>query len=85
MELYLRWLEKNETEPDEGMPIGLTLCAESNTEQIELLQLDETNIKVGQYINVVKCYCFEIHHQQKRTKVSIRRTLSCRKSKDLRP
>jgi predicted nuclease of restriction endonuclease-like (RecB) superfamily len=50
MELYLRWLEKNETEPDEGMPIGLILCAEGNTEQIELLQLDETNIKVGQYI-----------------------------------
>ena len=50
MELYLRWLEKNETEPDEEMPIGLILCAEGNTEQIELLQLDETNIKVGQYI-----------------------------------
>lgn len=50
MELYLRWLEKNETEPGEGMPIGLILCAEGNTEQIELLQLDETNIKVGQYI-----------------------------------
>jgi hypothetical protein len=50
MELYLRWLEKNETEPEEGMPIGLIFCAEGNTEQIELLQLDETNIKVGQYI-----------------------------------
>ncbi len=50
MELYLRWLEKYETEPDEGQPIGLILCAEGNTEQIELLQLDETNIKVGQYI-----------------------------------
>lgn len=40
MELYLRWLEKHETEPDEGQPIGLILCAEGNTEQIELLQLD---------------------------------------------
>ncbi len=50
MELYLRWLEKHETETDEGQPIGLILCAEGNTEQIELLQLDETNIKVGQYI-----------------------------------
>jgi predicted nuclease of restriction endonuclease-like (RecB) superfamily len=50
MELYLRWLEKHETEPEEGQPIGLILCAEGNTEQIELLQLDATNIKVGQYI-----------------------------------
>ncbi|MBV6439441.1 MAG: putative nuclease YhcG [Saprospiraceae bacterium] len=50
MELYLRWLEKHETEADEGLPIGLILCAEGNTEQIELLQLDATNIKVAQYI-----------------------------------
>ena len=32
MELYLRWLEKHETEADEGQPIGLILCAEGNTE-----------------------------------------------------
>jgi len=50
MELYLRWLEKNETELDEEMPIGLILCAEGNYEQIELLQLDKTNVKVAQYI-----------------------------------
>lgn len=50
MELYLRWLEKNETEPGEEQPIGLILCAEGNNEQIELLQLDNTNVKVGRYI-----------------------------------
>ncbi len=50
MELYLRWLEKYETEPDEEQPIGLLLCAEGNYEQIELLQLDKTNIKVAEYI-----------------------------------
>jgi len=50
MELYLRWLEKNETEPEEQQPIGLILCAEGNYEQIELLQLDKTNVKVAQYI-----------------------------------
>ena len=27
MELYLRWLEKNETEPDEEQPIGLILLS----------------------------------------------------------
>ncbi len=50
MELYLRWLEKYETEPEEEQPIGLILCAEGNDEQIELLQLDKTNVKVGRYI-----------------------------------
>lgn len=50
MELYLRWLEKNETEPDEEKPIGLILCAEGSHEQVELLQLDKVNIKVAEYI-----------------------------------
>lgn len=50
MELYLRWLEKYEMEPDEGQPIGLLLCSEGNYEQIELLQLDKANIKVAEYI-----------------------------------
>ncbi len=50
MELYLRWLEKHETEAGEESPIGLILCAKGNSEQIELLQLDKANIKVGEYI-----------------------------------
>lgn len=50
MELYLRYLEKYETEPDEETPIGLILCAEGNQEQVELLQLDKANIKVAEYI-----------------------------------
>ncbi|MBS2100940.1 PDDEXK nuclease domain-containing protein [Carboxylicivirga linearis] len=50
MELYLRYLEKHDTEPDEERPIGLILCAEGNQEQIELLQLDKANIKVAEYI-----------------------------------
>ena len=50
MELYLRWLEKYETEPSEEQPIGLILCAQGNAEQIELLQLDKANIKVAEYI-----------------------------------
>jgi len=50
MELYLRWLEKHEIEPDEEKPIGLILCAEGNNELIELLQLDDSNIKVAEYI-----------------------------------
>mgnify|MGYP001591084302 CR=1 FL=1 len=50
MELYLRYLEKHETEPSEDAPIGLILCAEGNHEQIELLQLDKGNVKVAEYI-----------------------------------
>lgn len=50
MELYLRWLEKNEMEEGEEKPIGLILCAEGNYEQIELLQLEKSNIKIAKYI-----------------------------------
>lgn len=50
MELYLRWLEKYDMQPDEALPIGLILCTEGNHEQIELLQLDAANIKVAEYI-----------------------------------
>ena len=50
MELYLRWLEKYEKEIDEESPVGLILCAEGNQEQVELLQLDQSNIRVAEYI-----------------------------------
>ena len=50
MELYLRWLEKHESESEEEPPIGLILCAKGNAEQIEMLQLDKANIKVAEYI-----------------------------------
>lgn len=53
MELYLRWLEKHETETDEEQPIGLILCAGGNKEQMELLQLDKGNIKVAKFITKV--------------------------------
>ena len=50
MELYLRWLEQNEMEPDEKTPLGLLLCTEGSDEQVELLQLDKAGIKVAQYM-----------------------------------
>ncbi len=53
MELYLRWLEKYEMEPDEEQPIGLILCTEGNNEQMELLQLDKSNIKVAEFITKI--------------------------------
>lgn len=53
MELYLRWLEKNELHSDEKNPLGLILCTEGNKEQIELLQLDKAGIKVSQYLTAL--------------------------------
>jgi predicted nuclease of restriction endonuclease-like (RecB) superfamily len=50
MELYLRWLEKHEMEPYENTPLGLILCAEGGHEQIELLQLDKSGVRVAKYL-----------------------------------
>lgn len=50
MELYLRYLEKYEKQPGENSPLGLILCSEGNKEQIELLQLSKSGIKVAEYI-----------------------------------
>jgi predicted nuclease of restriction endonuclease-like (RecB) superfamily len=50
MELYLRWLERYETEPGEEIPLGLILCADKGDEQIELLQLDRSGIRVAAYL-----------------------------------
>ncbi|MBX3148723.1 DUF1016 family protein [Candidatus Obscuribacterales bacterium] len=51
MELYLRWLNKYERCDGEEAPIGLILCAgKSRQEQIELLALTESDIRVAEYI-----------------------------------
>lgn len=50
MELYLRWLEAHEMEQGEEAPLGLLLCTEGSSEQIELLQLDKAGIRVAQYL-----------------------------------
>jgi predicted nuclease of restriction endonuclease-like (RecB) superfamily len=50
MELYLRWLEKHEMVDGEYQPIGLILCSGKADEHIELLMLDQGNIRVAQYL-----------------------------------
>lgn len=50
MELYLRWLDKYERRSGEEQPIGLILCSEKDREQIELLQLDQGEIRVAEYL-----------------------------------
>jgi len=49
MELYLKWLDKNERQEGEETPIGLILCAESSKEQIELLEMHKDSIMVAEY------------------------------------
>ncbi|MDT0678483.1 PDDEXK nuclease domain-containing protein [Autumnicola musiva] len=49
MELYLKWLDKYEKQKGEEYPIGLILCAEASSEQIELLEMDKNGIMVAEY------------------------------------
>jgi len=53
MELYLRWLAKHEQQPGEDSPLGIILCAGKKTEQIELLELDQSGIHVAEYLTAL--------------------------------
>ena len=53
MELYLRWLAKNEQEIDEQPPLGIILCTGKKQEQIELLELGKSGIHVAEYLTVL--------------------------------
>jgi len=49
MELYLKWLDKYDRQEDENNPIGLILCTEKSSEQIELLEMQKDGIVVAEY------------------------------------
>ncbi|MDB5087065.1 MAG: cytoplasmic protein [Mucilaginibacter sp.] len=53
MELYLRYLEKYEKADGENTPIGLILCTGKNEEHVELMQLDQSNIKIADYLTIL--------------------------------
>ncbi len=53
MELYLRWLAKNEQQPGEASPLGIIMCAGKKEEQIELLELDQSGIHVAEYLTAL--------------------------------
>lgn len=53
MELYLRYLQKNEQIEGENNPIGLILCTGKNEEHVELMQLEQANIKVAEYLTLL--------------------------------
>lgn len=50
MELYLRWLDKYEREAGEESPLGLILCAGKSAEHVELLELEQSGIRVAEYL-----------------------------------
>ena len=80
MELYLRWLEKNEMEPDEETPLGLLLCTEGSEEQIALLQLDKAGIRVAQYMTELPPR--EILLQQIKKSLELAKELNLKESKE---
>ncbi len=50
MELYLRWLDKHERKAGEEHPLGIILCAEKSDEQIELMEMGKSGIRVAEYL-----------------------------------
>jgi hypothetical protein len=53
MELYLRWLERHESEPGVATPLGIILCTGKKREQIELLELEGSGTHVAEYLTVL--------------------------------
>lgn len=53
MELYLRWLDRHERQPGEEQPVGLILCAGKKREQVELLELEKSGIRVAEYLTAL--------------------------------
>lgn len=50
VELYLRWLDRHERQPDEESPIAIILCAGKKQETVEYLDLGRNGIHVAEYL-----------------------------------
>lgn len=50
MEMYLRWLDRNDRQPSEQSPLGIILCAGKKRETVEYLDLDARGIHVAEYL-----------------------------------
>lgn len=73
VELYLRWLQKNEMNEGEKPPVAIILCASKNDEEVELLQLDKSGIHVGQYLTQLppkEVLQQKLHKAIERTKIN---------------
>lgn len=84
MELYLRWLDRYERRQEhEQSPVGLILCSSKDEEQIELLQLNEGEIRVAEYMTALpekKLLATKLHEAT----VRAREQLSVREHEDLK-
>lgn len=81
MELYLRWLEAHEMESGEESPLGLLLCTEGGEEQVELLQLEKSGIKVAKYMTELPSR--DVLMQQIKRSLEVSRELMIEKANDL--
>ncbi|MBI2838539.1 MAG: DUF1016 domain-containing protein [Acidobacteria bacterium] len=50
VELYLRWLDRNERQPGEDPPLAIILCAGKKRETVEYLDLGRSGIHVAEYL-----------------------------------
>jgi predicted nuclease of restriction endonuclease-like (RecB) superfamily len=79
MELYLRWLDKHEREPDELPPLGIILCTGKKAEQIELLELDRSGIHVAEYLTALpsrEVLSAKLHQAAQRAKLQLDQRVS---------
>ena len=49
MEFHLKWLNENERQEGENEPIGLILCAQSDRDEVRLLEMDKAGIAVAEH------------------------------------
>jgi predicted nuclease of restriction endonuclease-like (RecB) superfamily len=80
MELYLRWLAKHEQQPGEDAPLGIILCAGKKTEQIELLELNQSGIHVAEYLTALPSR--ELLQQKLHAAIEISRARLANKEED---
>ena len=50
VELYLRWLDRHDRQPDEDPPLAIILCAGKKAETVEILDLGRNGIHVAEYL-----------------------------------
>ena len=53
MQLYLIWLAKHVQEKDKNLPFGIILFTSKKEEQVELLDLKNTDIHIAEYMMVL--------------------------------
>jgi hypothetical protein len=83
MELYLRWLEAYEMQPGEEPPLGLVLCAGKTEEHVRLLRLEDSGIRVAQYLTELPPQ--ELLEQKLRDAIRLARERLARQAQDQLP